>query len=55
LAPTFANGREEESFSRSNGIANGSKRGVEEKADCRILRYKQFMLNTMQVNINLEQ
>lgn len=31
---TFADGRSEESFSRSSGIAKGSKKGVEENAIC---------------------
>ena len=35
LIPTFAECSEEESFSRSRGMTNGSKRGVEENADCR--------------------
>lgn len=34
LIPTFAECSEEESFSRSRGMTNGSKRGVEENADC---------------------
>jgi hypothetical protein len=37
ITPTFADCSEEESFSRSRGITNGSKRGVEENADCRKL------------------
>ena len=32
---TFANGRDEESFSRSNGITKGSNKAVDENADCR--------------------
>lgn len=34
LEQTFADGRDEESFSRSNGITNGSKSEDEEKASC---------------------
>ena len=35
MAPTFADGREEASFSRSKGITSGSKRGDDENAVCR--------------------
>lgn len=43
MAPTFADGREEESFSRNKGMANGSKRGVDENANCRKLNLSKIL------------